>query len=89
MSNLSKNEVKQQIILQNHLFQNLKRWLNLALLISSLLFSILIFGKQNSLLFWSVLGTLILSMGATFIIGLALKRGHDNLKKLIQLLDAN
>ena len=89
MPNLSKDEVKQQILLQTHLFQNLKRWLNLALFISSLLFSVTVFGKQNAILFWIAVIALTLSIAITLVIGLALKRGQDNLKKLIQLLDAN
>lgn len=89
MSNLSKDEVKRQIVIQHHLFQNLKRWLNLALLISSLLFSVTLFGKQNAILFWTAVIALALSIVATLVIGLALKRGQDNLNKLIQLLDAN
>lgn len=85
---LSKGELKEQIVLQHKLFQNLKRWLNMALLISSLLFSITLFIKQNDILFWIVVVLFTLSIMVTLVIGLALKRGQDNLNKLIKLLDA-
>lgn len=88
MSALTKGQLKEQIVLQHKLFQNLKRWLNIALLISSLLFSMTLFVRQNDVFFWITVILLTLSIMATLIIGLALKRGHDNLNKLVQLLEA-
>ncbi len=87
MRELTKNEVKTQLVIQSRLFGRLKKWLTHAMCLTSLFLSAAVFGKQISVIFWTALILMIVSVIACLIIGLALKRGQDNLRKLSVLLD--
>lgn len=87
MRELTKAEVKKELVIQNALFENLKKWLVLAMCLSSLFFSATLLWKQYSIVYWTAIVLMTVSVIASIIIGLAVKRGHDNLNKLVLLLD--
>lgn len=81
---LTSREIRQQIVLQNKLYASLKRWLVYSMLLSTLMLSFLLILHWNKILFIVLFA---LCVTASFTIGLSVKRGQDNLKKLFQLLD--
>lgn len=87
MEQLSKKQLKDQIVLQSRLHNHLKKWLNTAMILSTLSLSLALFLKNQPVIFWIALAVMTLSIIAMLVIGLGIKRGKDNLKKLFVLLD--
>lgn len=87
MEQLSKKQLKDQIVLQSRLHNQLKKWLNGAMILSTLSLSAALFLKSQPVIFWIALVLMILSIIAMLVIGLGVKRGKDNLNKLFILLD--
>lgn len=87
MKSLTNQQIKNQFALQTTLYNRLKKWLKVAMILSSFFISIAVFLKQEPFVFWPACILLVCSMLTAVIIGLALKRGKDNLDKLLVLLD--
>ncbi|MGM9961039.1 MAG: hypothetical protein ACI32F_06995 [Allobaculum sp.] len=87
MKSLTNQQIKNQFALQTTLYNRLKKWLQVAMVLSSFFISIAVFLKQEPVIFWPACILLACTMIAMVIIGLALKRGKDNLDKLLILLD--
>lgn len=87
MRKLTNNEIKQEIVIQNKLFSSLKKWLTNAMILSTLLLSVILMLPLNQFFTTILLILFTLSILASLLIGFALKRGHDNLQKLLTLLD--
>lgn len=87
MNNLNSKQIRQQFVLQTELYNRLKKWLRNTMVLSSFLISIALFLPSIPLVFWPSCIALALAFLAMIVIGLALKRGKDNLDKLLILLD--
>lgn len=87
MEQLSKQQLKNQIVMQTALHNNLKKWLSRAMIASTLFLSLALFFKTSAIVFWIALVLMSASVFAMLIIGLSLKRGKENLDKLFCLLD--
>ncbi len=87
MERLTAQQLKAEFVLQNKLYNNLKKWLSAAMILSTLSLSAVLYLKNQPLIFWTALIVMALAIAAMLIIGLALKRGKNNLDKLILLMD--
>ncbi|MBF0578838.1 hypothetical protein IM774_03345 [Erysipelotrichaceae bacterium RD49] len=87
MNNLNQKQIRQQFVLQMQLYNRLKKWLRNAMVLSSFLISLALFLPSIPLVFWPACIGLSFAFLAMILIGLALKRGQDNLEKLLILLD--
>lgn len=80
--------LKREIKWQSEQFNHLKRWLSYLMIATTLALSFALLGSSLAGFVKPVFLTIFALLAAcTFLVGLALKRGRDNLNALLQMLD--
>ncbi len=78
-----KNQYLNEINYQKHMIDNLKRWFTLSFLVATIAITLMYFFHSNlaSLIFCIIVT--IIGLLATFIFGLGIYRGQQNVNKVI------
>ncbi len=84
---LSPQQIRQQFVTQTTLYNRLKKWLANTMILSSFFISLALFFRSVPWVVWPAWILFACSVAAVLTIGLALKRGKDNLDKLLLLLN--
>lgn len=84
MDSKLKKAYTEEVQFQLKMLQNLKGWLKNAMLCSSIFLVLLLFGSQlHSMLTFIGIGGMTISIIATLLLGLAIKKGSRNLQLLL------
>lgn len=78
-----KEAYKQEIIIQNKLLNNLKKWLRNLIIISSLIIIIIMYINTHPFITIISYVLLVISIIAMLIIGLAIRNGSTNIKNIL------
>lgn len=78
-----KEAYKQEIIVQNKLLNNLKKWLRNLIIISSLIIIIIMYINTHPFITIISYVLLVISIIAMLIIGLAIRNGSTNIKNIL------
>lgn len=78
-----KEAYKQEIIVQNKLLNNLKKWLRNLIIISSLIIIIIMYINTHPFITIISYALLVISIIAMLVIGLAIRNGSTNIKNIL------
>lgn len=78
-----KEAYKQEIVVQNKLLNNLKKWLRNLIIISSLIIIIIMYINTHPFITIISYVLLVISIIAMLIIGLAIRNGSTNIKNIL------
>lgn len=78
-----KEAYKQEIIVQNKLLNNLKKWLRNLIIISSLIIIIIMYINTHPFITIISYVLLVISIIAMLVIGLAIRNGSTNIKNIL------
>lgn len=83
-----KNSYIEEVKYQTRMLNNLKRWLKSFIIFSSISLTLILFGSSVHPLIRIVgIILMIISVVACMIIGLGIKRGRDNVSKIIDYIE--
>lgn len=84
MANETRAAYKKEMEFQLRMLQNLKRWAQNMLVLSSIAFSLILFGTAHHTIQVFGIVLMVLSLSILLLLGWTIKKGTDNLNLLLE-----